>query len=255
MMNRTLGCCLVATLLGMPFAASADVLSLRIGADAWDQSIDGDGRSGPDTIDLNNVLDLDSNDGASVYIAFEHPIPVLPNILVRQTDMQFEGNTTAVLDFQFDDVSYTAGDNLATDFDLSHTDVTLYYELLDIDSLLSLDLGITGRVFSDGLAVKNLTSSQLGKLDIDETLPMLYGRVQFNLPITNLFLGVDANWIGYKESSISDITAKIGYQFDFGLGLELGYRTFKLDYEDENDDTDQADFTVDGGFAGVYFHF
>ena len=72
-----------------PALAQADtVLGWRLGLNAWQQQYEGDVQSGPSVVDLEDDLGYDDEIGPSLYLALEHPVPVLPNILLQRTEME-----------------------------------------------------------------------------------------------------------------------------------------------------------------------
>jgi outer membrane protein len=134
--------------------------------------------------------------------------------------------------------------------DLTHTDATLYYEILD--NWVTLDVGITGRAFDNGVEITDVATGVTGKLDIDYVIPLIYAQARFDLPFSGLSLGVEANGVSYDDDTLYDVKVNLGYEFAFGLGIEAGYRAFDLDY----DDNDQyADVTIDGAYAGFVWDF
>lgn len=231
----------------LPVMSWADVLGGRVGVNLWNQGYDGNVGSGGEQIDLERDLGYDDETGSSFYAQFEHPLPLLPNLMLVHTDVdaQADGFLNGV---EFDDIVYT-GDVDST-IDISHTDFTFYYEVLD--NWVNLDLGITGRHFSEGLSITDANTGLTGKLDLDDILPMVYGEARFDLPLTGLSVGVVANGVSFDGDVLYDLQAKVAYTFAFGLGLEAGYRVFDLDYDD---DDEFADVSIEGGFAGVYWDF
>jgi outer membrane protein len=239
----------------IPAIASADFIGFRIGASAWNQNYEGTVQSGPDTLDVENVLGLDSETNNSFYVAFEHPVPLIPNVKLARTEMDTEEENTISEGFIFDDTPFSANSLVRTVSDLSHTDLTLYYEVLD--NWVSLDLGITVRQFDEGISLSyrlqedGLSVSASEK--IDDVLPMLYAAAKFDLPFTGLYAGGDVNAVSYDGDSLFDYKINIGYETSLGFGAEVGFRSFELDYEDSR--TEKADITVDGGYASIFYHF
>lgn len=239
----------------IPALASADFIGFRVGASAWNQNYEGTVQSGPDTVDIQNQLGLDDETNNSFYISFEHPIPLIPNVKLARTEMDIKEDNIITEDFFFDGIPFKAGNLVTTDSDLTHTDLTLYYELLD--NWVSLDLGITLRQFDEGISLSYSRDTDgrtvSAREEIDELLPLLYIAVKFDLPLTGLYAGGDVNAITYDGNSLIDYKINIGYETSFGLGAELGFRSFELDYEDSR--TEKADITVDGGYASIFYHF
>ena len=237
----------IAAALFSTLAQADTILGWRMGANAWQQQYSGDVQSGPSKIDLEDDLGYDDETGYNLYFALEHPVPVLPNIMLAHTkiDADARGDVTG---FIFDGNIYSG--EVRSSMDLTHTDATLYYELLD--NWVSFDLGITGRVFDNGVEITDVATGITGSLDIDYVIPLVYAQVRFDLPLTGLSLGVEANGISYDDDTLYDVKVNLAYEFSFGFGIEAGYRAFDLDYED---DDDFADVTIDGAYAGFVWDF
>lgn len=232
----------------LPGLAQADtVLGWRVGANAWQQQYEGDVQSGPSVVDLEDDLGYDDETGYSIYAALEHPLPLVPNIMLQRTEMDVDarGNVDG---FVFDGIVYSG--EVRSNLELTHTDATLYYEVLD--NWVNLDLGITGRVFDNGVEITDVTTGITGSLDIDYVIPLLYGQARFDLPLTGLSVGVEGNAISYDDDTLYDVKVNLAYEFAFGLGIETGYRAFDLEYDD---DDEFADVTIDGIYAGFVWDF
>lgn len=222
----------------------ADSLGFKIGANVWQHSFSGHAQNG-DYIDIENDLGFKEDETFQGYISLEHPIPIIPNILIQRTII--DANATGDLSGKsFDGTTFPGVVN--STIDLSHTDATLYYEVLD--NWVSLDIGFSARVFEQGLEIKD--DSQQVSLDIDQVIPMLYSAVKFELPITGLYVGADGNGVAFNDDKLIDVKANIGWESSLGLGVEAGYRYFDIKYED---DEEQAKMKIDGPYAGLFFHF
>jgi outer membrane protein len=220
----------VCLLFALPSGATADALGWRIGANAWLQGYD-------TNADINvpgipPAVDFDSDDevGANLYISFEHPVPLFPNVLVQYSEIESSDEFGGV--------------------ELTHTDLTLYYELLD--NWVNLDLGLTGRVFNGGLKVDLEEIGLSGRDDIDYVMPALYGQLRFDLPFSGLSIGAEGNWGAWDDDEAMDIKINLAYEFAFGLGLEGGYRNFEFDYDGG---ATKTNITVDGLYGGVFWDF
>ena len=239
----------IASLIGLflPVAAQADTIGVRIGANGWQQNFSGHAKSGSagDRIEIEDDLGFDDDYGFQGYIAIEHPVPFLPNVLVQRTVIDDDSNGD-LNGKTFDGVTFPGA--VDTTIDLTHTDTTLYYEVLD--NWFSLDLGLTARFFEQGFKIKDQTQS--ATLDIDQVVPMVYAAVKFDLPLTGLYVGADGNGTQYDDDTLIDVKANIGWESSVGLGVEAGYRYFDVDYEDSKE---EADLTIEGPYAGLFFHF
>jgi outer membrane protein len=230
---------------------SADTLGFRVGGYSWGQDYDGDIRSSAsviDEVDLNNDLGLDDENGTSFFVEFEHPIPVIPNIRLEQTELEISATGNPSRNFTFDGQTFVVTDEITTNSDLSHIDGTLYYEILD--NWISIDIGLTVRQFDEGVTLTSNTDN--AELEIDSAIPMLYLAAKAELPLSGLYVSAKVNGLGTGDASLIDYKAAIGYETSVGFGIEAGLRSFELDYDD---DEDQANLTIDGIFAGVFYHF
>ena len=231
-----------------PTALADTVLGIYAGAATWQSSLSGDFNSEDQSdIDTEDQLGLDDEDANTFYVALEHPIPLVPNVKLRRTELDYSERTALVAPVTFEGQTFSG--TTESTIDLSHTDGTLYYELLD--NVVSLDVGLTARVFDGKVELADADSKE--SIDLDATLPMLYGAVLAKLPLTGLYAGVEANYISVGEGSLYDATAKIGYESSIGLGVEGGYRVINLSLEDVDDL--ESDLTSDGAYAAVTYHF
>lgn len=250
----------VLALSAIASGANADtIFGLYAGGGVWNSSYDGSVGTDEEPVTASE-LGLDSSNSNFFYVALEHPVPVLPNVRLSKTNVSTEGSSTVSREFTFEDLVVPADVDTQTELDLSHTDITLYYELLD--NYLSFDLGLTGRNFDSSASISyqsqddpdNVNGSE--SVELKGTLPLLYTKLQVDLPFTGWYVGGSLNYISYDGDSFSDIDAKVGYMTD-GLGLDVGfdvgYRQMKLTV-DELDDL-SADLTTDGAYASVFMHF
>lgn len=229
-------------------SAHADILGVHLSAYAWYPDIEGSVRSGTVDVDLENDLGFDDDRYTVMAAAFEHPLPLIPNVMLAHTDMATSASNRLERSFDFEGDIYVAGQDVRSELDLSHTDMTLYYEVLD--NWISLDAGLTVRRFSEGVSLAS--SSTSASLDIDQTLPMLYLSARFDLPFSGLYAGADFNGVNYSDNDLVDYRVHLGYVTAIGLGLELGMRTFDLAYDD---DDEKADVKFQGAYGALVFRF
>lgn len=239
---------LSAIALTMACQTQADTLfGIYAGAGTWQSEYTGDiGSPAASTTDLG----VGDNNNNFYYIAIEHPILFLPNIKVQQNNISSTQSSIVNTNFSIGDITYPSGSTVATDFDLSYTDTALYYEFLD--NWVTLDLGVTLRKYSGHLVAKSAGVSD--KTNIDLSMPLAYGRVQFDLPLTGFFAGFEGNYISYDGNDLADYNAKIGYSFDsiLDLGVEVGYRALTANIEDGDVNTN---LDIKGPYAAAIFHF
>lgn len=244
--------------LTIPSIATADFIGFTVGAGVFKPSFSGDFKSkqtGSDPIDLEKDLGLGDDNGKFFYAAFEHPIPLIPNIRLARTEISQEGSSTINRDVTFEGTTYSAASEVSSSVDLSHIDATIYYEILD--NWVNVDLGLTVRKFDGEISLTGRETStgatQSKTQALDFPMPLLYGKVRLDLPFTGLYAEGEGNWIGYDGNNFFDVAAKLGYESSLGLGVEGGIRTIKLeiDYEDEI----KADLDFSGVFVNAFYHF
>jgi outer membrane protein len=201
-------------------SASADFLGIRVGVGIWNGNVGGD--ISDLSLDSFNVQD---DTGINIYAGFEHPIPLLPNIKIGRTNIKDSGSASLSTSFEFGGTVFTAGERLNTSIDLTHTDVTLYYEIVDVG--MDLDVGLTGRYMDGQVAVNGV------RQDIDAVLPMVFARAKVGLPFSGVYVGAEVNALSFRGDSVSDYAAKIGWETDSFIfpefGVEAGYRKLIVD--------------------------
>ena len=237
---------LVALLLGGA-CARADFLGVYAGAGYWNASFSGDVIAG---VSVEDELNIDRSNSRYVYIAFEHPIPLVPNIKLAHTTLKDSGVGTLAQGITFNGEVFTASQAISSEINLTHTDVTLYYELLDIG--MDFDVGITGRYFQGDVAVN---SSREG---LNVLVPMLYGHAKFGLPLTGAYFSGDINYANYSGNQIADYVIALGWETESfilpEIGIEAGYRSFSIDAGADDLDVN-VDTQVDGVFINLKAHF
>lgn len=233
---------------------SADFLGFYVGVQKWGYDVEGDISSLGNNIDITQDLGLSDDDNITKQLSFEHPIPFLPNLMVRQIDLRGVSNGNASQDFTFRNIDVNTNDPTQLTYNLDHNEYTLYYEILD--NWVNLDLGISAKQFDGEVAIAaNLgtNDSSRGFVDISGSVPMLYGKAQFDLPLTGFSLGGQAHLGQFNDDKLSDIAAYVAYESGSGLGLEVGYRIFQLEFD--NFDELSSDLTIDGFYVSGTFHF
>ena len=232
-----------------PIASADTVFGIYAGGGKW--TSDYSGEAGEPAV-TTQQLGLKDSDNTFFYIAIEHPVPVLPNVKYTHQTIQSDQTATLTETFGLDDTIFTASTEVYSDFDLSSNDITLYYELLD--NWVNIDLGITARQYDGYLLAEAESLNERERVELDVTIPLIYGKFQFDLPLSGLSLAVETNFIKYEENKLMDYTAKIAYLFDsvLDVGVEAGYRKLSLKVDD---DETQADLDLDGPYIGAMLHF
>jgi len=244
----------VAAVLALVFSGPghADFVGFSIGASYWSPDLSGEFNSaGEASIDLSDDLDVDDPSQSSAVLSLEHPVPFLPNIRYQDIDLDSDGRNTLSGNITFEGETYSAGESVRTTFDLSHSDIVLYYEVLD--NWVNLDIGLDLKRFDGKVSMVGSTNTTTSSINIDETLPLLYLSARFDLPFSGFYIGADISSFSIDDSSAEDATIKLGYESGSGLGIEGGLKTFSIELDDA-DDLD-TDIEYDGAFINGYFHF
>jgi outer membrane protein len=252
-MKKTLLAASVAAL--MCGSAQADtLLGLYIGGQIWANEASGsfgDGKSATDQA----VFDFDDKNQGSFYVAFEHPIPLIPNIKIASTVLDTVGGATIKQDIKILGTKYNVSETLDTTLDASFVDYTFYYEVFDND-LLTFDFGLTARDLDAYIKVTE-SNTNSSDLDVSGIIPMAYVSTIIGLPFTGLNIFAEANFISYDDQTVYDAQVGVSYSILDNLAVDfdvtLGYRTVKMELNDL--DGFYSDLTYDGFFAGAVVHF
>ncbi|BBM02655.1 TIGR04219 family outer membrane beta-barrel protein [Microbulbifer sp. GL-2] len=229
-------------------AASADtILGLDATAGVWLPGYTGD--IGNDDYDLDN-LSLGEDNITFIQVALEHPIPLVPNVLLAHSEIDTDGAALLEGTVTFDDETFQVGSDITTDLNLTHTDATFYYEVLD--NWVNLDLGLTARMYDGEFTA--VSETQAETVDLSGYLPMAYVMARFDLPFTGWSVIAQGNGTAYRGDTHTDLTAKVRWDFvpAIDLAVEAGYRVMSLDLE-ELDDL-QSDIEIKGPYIGFNLH-
>ncbi len=226
---KTLQLPLFIATLGLCSVAQADFIGLKGDISYWNV----DGKANIDDKKWADQ-DLDRKGTVQASVAFEHPVPVIPNVKVKYTKLDTETEENTVN---------------KTDINLDHTDLILYYEILD--NVVKADVGV-------GATRLNGDVKQFGtSVDIDEYSPIIYAEVGAKLPFTGLSAKAEATYTNVNDVKITDAQAEVQYNFVqsmlLDLGAKVGYRIMNI----ELDDMDKRDmkFEFKGPYIGLDAHF
>ena len=231
-------------------SANADsVIGIYAGASIWKTDADG-GYEVPDYDGFNVEIEESKGETNSMaYVALEHPMPYLPNIRVMQTNISHEGNGQ----YSFTGLSSVSFEG---EMELNHTDFTFYYEVLD--NYLSLDLGLTARVFDGYLSI----GFSDAKSEIDSTLGMAFAKAQVELPLTGLGVGLELQGGDSGSEKGLDTNLFLQYESPIGIGIAGGYRSLdtQVDAKAKHPITKKTlgatvDFKIEGPYLSIFYHF
>jgi outer membrane protein len=235
----------VAIVAATPMMAQADLLfTAKAGVSSWNAEASGDVDG--DTDVGKDGLNLDSENNNVLFAAFEHPLPFIPNIKIMKTDLDLTGEGTADINF----LNLNFPEDTSSQFDLSHTDLTLYWGIPLPIPYLDINFGLTARQFDGLVSVKGKNSGNEEKVDLDFTMPMGYLNVDLATPF-GIYARADLNAIAYDGNGITDTAIALGYTLPIpfvDVNLEAGHRTISV-----KTDADTADVETDIEVAGMFF--
>ncbi|MFA0548986.1 iron-hydroxamate ABC transporter substrate-binding protein [Vibrio splendidus 5S-101] len=210
-------------MLSLSSAVSAEEefsYTAKVGADMWWGSTK-----------LNEVRQDDDSNSPSLYFAFEHNAPMLPNASFRYTSVD--------------------ADSLAFD----KYDYTFYYTLLD-HKLMNFDAGVTFTQYSNTNYIEPQNGTQTS---FDEFTWSFYGNAEINVPETNFDIIGTMEFGDSSGIKSTDLMAGVQYRIPVAeteIALRGGYRVIDLDSEEFFSSEVGKEFVmVDGWFAGAEVRF
>lgn len=225
------------------------LFGIYAGAGSWHQNSEGHLQSNGTEVDTSQDMGLGDDDGNVIAVAFEHPIPFVPNVRVQQAKVGMRGGIEIDRDVVLDGVTFRPPGEVDSTLNLKMTDAILYYRVLD--NALSLDLGIEARKLEGSASISG--GIYRAEVEFDDTIPMLYAAVEFEL-LSGFWMSANAQAVTWKGDSYLDYSGVLGWNSDLGLGLEVGYRYFRLKLDDLGD-IEKANLIIDGPFAALNYRF
>ncbi len=230
---------------------AAFLFDIRLGYAAWYTVPTGNTSFVGGNNAVDEALNLEAELEDHLFAELQHPIPIIPDIRVQYTRLKIDGNdgqlTSPYGDLQVDDV-------VDARLELEAFDVILFYTL-PLPSI-DIDLGLHGRYLDGLMNVQEQETDTPIVVDEPFTLPipMGYGRVHLNLPLTPLFLEAQASGLAIAGNTVFDGQVMLGYESDLGLGIAGGWRHQVLRLDEVVSDM-EIDVEIGGPFATVFFHF
>jgi outer membrane protein len=240
--------------LCLSYTSSADtLLGLYVGAQGWNMETAGGFSNDGTNADFN----FEDESVSNLYVAFEHPLPLVPNIKIQRTEMDTSGDILLEQNFTFGGQSFSINSNATSDVQLSATDIILYYELFDND-LISFDVGLNTKYIDGELLVTNKDEPTIdGREEFSGPIPMIYSRLALGVPLTGFGAFVEGSFLSVDDHTLTDYQAAITYSLINSLAadvtFQLGYRSVSLELEDL--DGIFSDLEFKGAYAGLEVHF
>ena len=226
----------------------ADFTRVEMGAGTWNSKPVGSVSYVSGATSGTDISSEKETSNPYVWILIKHPIPVLPNLRLEYADVSTKGIATGT----FED--FTIPGTATTQLDFKQYDIIPYYNILDNTGWVTLDLGLDIKLIDTSYTVNGIADVGNGTTYNDSVLlpiPMLYTRVRFEIPTTDIGIEADAKFITYSDSTIYDIRVKIDYTLDFipviQPAIEIGYRAQKYEIDEAD-----LDGKVNLEFSGVY---
>lgn len=245
-MKKLLATAIVAA---TPMMAQADLLfTIDAGASMWNAEASGDVDNGIDV--GKDGLNLDSENNNVLFISFEHPVPVLPNIKIQKTDLDLTGDGTA--NYTFLNQNFTGA--TSSQLDLSHTDLTMYWGVPLPIPFFDINFGLTARQFDGVVSVTEKVSGSTEEEELDFVLPMGYLNVDFDSHF-GVYARAELNAVSFDGNGVTDTELAIGYTLPLpipmvDINLEAGHRAISVTTDEDSVDID-TDIDVSGAFFGL----
>jgi len=243
---------LLSTAVALTLASSlnADFIGAEIGVAAWVPSLSGDIKKGADSIDFEKDLGYENSDSNNFIWAYiDHPVPLIPNLKIQQTNYSTSSNGTMNKEATFAGETFTASASVDSSVTLNQFDIIPYWRILD--NWVNLDIGFNFKTIYGNITIES--SSANANEDFNVVLPMLYTKARFDLPFSGLSAEADMSYIAFDGNKFSDIKAGIVYEAPMGLGATLGYRQQHITLDDIDDIYGTLD--INGAYIGVFYHF
>lgn len=212
-------------MLSLSSAVSAEEefsYTAKVGADMWWGSTK-----------LNEVRQDDDSNSPSLYFAFEHNAPMLPNASFRYTSVD--------------------ADSLAFD----KYDYTFYYTLLE-HKLMNFDAGVTFTQYSNSNYIEPKANGAKTST-FDEFTWSFYGNAEINVPNTQFDIIGTMEFGDSSGIKSTDLMAGVQYRIPVAeteIALRGGYRVIDLESEEFFSSELGKEFVmVDGWFAGAEVRF
>ena len=254
---------------------SSEEVGLYLGTEIWQSAASGSFGEENTLIDFN----LKKEQQLNFFIDVRHPLSFLPHARISKTTVDTSGQTTLAQKFIFSDKTFPLGNDVDASFNVNYVDYTLYYELFNNENF-SFELGLTARDLNGDVAftgiIKGTNSCNdpnpapgspctdesesaipIGKVKTDETTPMMYLATNISMPLPNLSVFAQADFLSIKDHTLSDY--QIGFNYELmkimmmDFNMTLGYRVVNMELKNLN--SLYTDLKFKGAFVGMVAHF
>ena len=247
-MKKLLSTLAVATALTTSAQAGA-IVDLKVGLD-YHLGVTPTGLM--DAYDIPATLGVESAGQTSMYLEFDHLIPVVPNVKYEQNTLSYAG--TASQSITIGGQVFTA--NAASTYSWDNQDIIMYWGIpfsTWIPMIDAADFGFGIKLGDMVMGIEGVSTTAFpvgavygyGRLHVSP--PMLFG-LGFELEVKAISGTAEGLTMNYSETNFKAdwmLEAPIPV-IDLSVGLEAGYRT--ISYE-----ISASGVAFDLGFSGVYF--
>ncbi len=251
---RKLSCLALLYALSAAQVQADTLLGFTVGIELW--NIDSSGSISDISESDLQFFDLGGEVKGVASIAFEHPVPLVPNLKVRTNDLSSDGDMVLNETFRYAGMTFPAGREVDVEFDIQSTDFVFYYEIFDND-LVSFDFGLNLKYLDGDIRVEDIGTSQASQDRFKGYVPMLYGAAQVGIPATPLWVYGDLNILSVGDHTLQDYQFGLAYSVIDNLAVDLrlkgGYRSFSLELDDL--DGVYTDWDFDGFYLGLEVDF
>ncbi len=251
------------TMAALPQSGMAADFAAQLGYGRWVQDYRGfidSTNSDLGRVQINDDLAYDSENAESYYLLLEHPLGVVPNVRVQYSELETDSFSTLSRDITYEGVTFNAEQEIFSAMDLSHTDISLYWQPLQ--GRFDLGVGITVRIIDGSFQIRSTSTDSFARQSFDEAFPLPYLQARYTFGDSGITLAADLHGAAYDGDQFIDSNLRVAWESSYGLGVEAGYRRIKLEIDDlDVDDSDgnpdiiDTDLQVDGLFIGVFYAF
>ncbi|UCG78653.1 MAG: TIGR04219 family outer membrane beta-barrel protein [Nitrospirota bacterium] len=201
-------------------------------------------------IDLKD--DLGYGDESRIMGRVKIDMPILPNIYLMATPMEFEGTGSQSFDFGGSTFTGTYTSKLT----LNHYDIALYYGLPFIETAtmdkFNIEVGLNARIVDIKAEINQTTPTVISESEsFTGVVPMLYAGVQIR-PIDLIAIEGEIRGIAYNDNQYIDYILRAKVKPLGPLFIAGGYRGEQLKVEEGDF---KVDINVSGPFVEAGFEF
>ncbi len=215
--------------------AQADFIGVNIDANNWFYDTTAQSQY------YKTQTEFPTNNALQVSLAFEHAVPILPNVKVKYTQLS-------------NDVKSKGGVLPADHTELTNSNYLLYYKVLD--NAVNLDVGFGVTQLQGQLNL--FRSKTYEKYTLDGNAAAGYVQLGAKLPLTGLSTRAEYTYSQALDVKVQDAQAEI--QYDFlrkkklaNVGAKVGYRYMTVDMDAGGQLKSKQEFR--GPYAGLNIHF